>query len=193
MHQGIEFRFPCPSSRLYRDLPEIYDGLSFIIPCTKPLKQRMIEMEGVLYEVWSPNSTTSDFYPGALREDEPPEAHKILDYYPDGRHGPKDFSFHPQHFRQEKPWLGFCRYGVLDDCDWHTVSPEVVPLPLVWISSPHDPHMGRIHEEYRAALVQRDKYLEQAIAKVRQAVHSSPWVNELLQNAPSYPMYLVLE
>ena len=187
----FQFSKPCIDiTRVYQEPPpEVYDGLSFYIPCEKPLCCRAIEIGGNIYEVWSPNCTTLDFYPGTpLKESESLTWNILSPGYPDGRLGPKDWTIHPQHFSEKHPWWGFCQCPPEDLRDWRSIDAELVPLPLVWFSSPTKPGKGFIDADYLSALVTRASILHKAVRRFNKGyVVQDDRLQFLLDHRPYHP------
>lgn len=118
---------------VYNEVPEVYDELSFYVPCEKVLHVRGAQIGDKTYKLWSPNSESIDYYPGA------PLKGLLVSYdttscYPDGKLGPHDWSLHPQHFYDRRPWLPFCQAPPTHVLDWCLVSPELIPLGMDTIS-----------------------------------------------------------
>lgn len=142
------------------------------------------------YELWSPNSDRVDFYPGTSPEDEVLPAWS-QDSFADGRIGPHDWSLHPQHFTVVAPWLGFCRRprGYLRS--WRDVDPELVPLPLIWLSSLTHPGYGKLYHKYSELLQTRAEFLGRSVAQFRYVGkvgdQDDERLDRVLRHRPDYP------
>jgi hypothetical protein len=99
------------------EVPDVYDDLSFYVPCEHPTRYRGVEIRGATYELWSPNSDGIDYYPGAPLK-EPVDSFDATSRYHDGRLGLHDWTLHPQHFYAKHPWLGFCLCPPVGVRDW---------------------------------------------------------------------------
>jgi hypothetical protein len=83
-------------NKIYSAIPPVNDELSFYLPCKKALYARAVEIDGSIYELWSPNSNTIEYYPGSPLK-EPLTSYDASYIFHDGRLGPHDWSLHPQH------------------------------------------------------------------------------------------------
>ena len=158
---SFHFSHPCLDIKHFYHQPvEVDDDIAFYIPSSYPAISRTIQLNNnVFYEVWSPNSSVMDLYPGK------PSERKDLPYaFADGRMGPNDWSIHPQPFSSATPWWGFCRAAPLISSNWFDVDPELVPLPVVWQHSCSRPGFGRIDDSYLRSLNARAAYLGGSVA-----------------------------
>jgi len=173
-------------TRVYREVPDVYDDLSFYVPCEQPLRVRGVEIRGTTYELWSPNSDAIDYYPGAPLK-EPVDSFDATSRYQDGRLGPHDWTLHPQHFYAKRPWLGFCLCPPVDVRDWHSVLPELVPLPLVWAPSASTPGKGSLNPEFLSSFSDRAALLYDRTRKFRTSDPPSRSRQLVLDHRPFYP------
>jgi hypothetical protein len=62
----MRYLSPVPSTdflditRVYREVPDVYNDLSFYVPCETPIHIRRVEIRNATYELWSPNSDRID-------------------------------------------------------------------------------------------------------------------------------------
>lgn len=184
------FRFtqPCLDiEQIYHQPRGVNDELSFFIPSDHPRSSRTVKVQDSLYELWSPNCSTTDYYSGA-----PGQLALASETIPlpfaDGRLGPQDWSLHPQHFSRQAPWLGFCRVAPFAAVDWSAVDAELVPLAAVWQHSLSRPGYGRLDDSYANRLGTRAHCLGSAVAK-----YTFPWglrdnqLQHVLRDRPIYP------
>jgi hypothetical protein len=73
---------------LSTEVPDVYDALTFYVPCEHPTCIRGVQIRGATYEFWSPNSDGIDYYPGAPLK-EPVDLFDATSRYHDGRLGPQ--------------------------------------------------------------------------------------------------------
>jgi hypothetical protein len=181
----LSFRFSKPCSDLkhvYSQPPEVDDEITFYIPSSQPAISRTIQLNNAFYEVWSPNSSNMDFYPGK------PVERKDLSYnFADGRIGPNDWSIHPQPFSSATPWWGFCRIAPLTASDWLAVDPELVPLPIIWQHSCSRPGFGCIDDRYLRSLNARASFLGTSVANYSYRGDRDDQVEQVLRDRPTYP------
>ena len=171
---------------VYREVPDVYDDLSFYVPCQSPIHIRGVEIRGTTYELWSPNSDRIDYYPGAPLK-EPVDSFDATSRYHDGRLGPHDWSLHPQHFYAKRPWLGFCLRPPVDVRDWRSVLPELVPLPLVWVPSASTPGEGSLNPEFLSSFSDRAALLYAGTRDFRTSDPPTPSLQHVLDCRPFYP------
>lgn len=184
---SCRFVTPCLDiARTYSEPPEVYDGLSFYVPQIKPLYQGSVQIADAIYEVWSPNSTTIDYYPGAPLAG-PLHAQLRKPCYHDGRLGPHDWTLHPQHYYEKYPWFGFCRNPQNDILEWTSVSPELVPLPVVWVHSMTARGKGFINPHYLSAFKSRAHELRSMVESWKFPVFMTDRLHQLRQDRPRYP------
>ena len=187
---SFQFTQPCLDiERIYAEPRGVNDELSFYIPSDHPQSSRAVKGGDSLYELWSPNCSTTDYYSGA-----PGQLALASDTVPlpfaDGRLGPQDWSLHPQHFSSQAPWIGFCRVAPLAADNWSTIEAELMPLAVVWQHSYSRPGYGRLDDSYASLLGARARHLGTTVTK-----YECPWglslrddqLQHVLRNRPIYP------
>jgi len=173
-------------TRVYREVPGVYDGLSLYVPCENPIRVRGVEIRGTTYEVWSPNSDSIGYYPGAPLK-EPVVSYGATSRYHDGRLGPHDRALHPQHFYSKRPWLGFCLCPPVGVRDWHSVLPELVPLSLVWVPSASAPGEGSLNPEFLSVFSEWAALLYVGTRNFKKSDPHTPSLGHVLNHRPFYP------
>jgi hypothetical protein len=173
-------------TRVYKEVPDVYDDLSFYVPCQTPIHIRCVEIRDTTYELWSPNSDRIDYYPGAPLK-EPVDSFDATSCYHDGRLGPHDWTLHPQHFYAKRPWLGFCSCPPVDVRDWRSVLPELVPLSLVWVPSTSTRGKGSLNPEFLSSFSERAASLYARTLDFRTSDFPTPSLEHVLSHRPLYP------
>ncbi|KAH6866186.1 hypothetical protein BKA70DRAFT_1243973 [Coprinopsis sp. MPI-PUGE-AT-0042] len=170
---------------VYRAPPHAYTGLAFTIMGgeVKVTRTVRVERNGEVeyYELWSPNATTHQYYPGVMLG---PISARDRFSFVDGRSGPSDWSLHPQHFDPKRPWLPFCPRLPSTIPHWRGVDPEMVPLPMVATITQS---LVTFHAEYREALQEREKYLRLRVQELRARVVLHDPLAPLLRDQLAYP------
>lgn len=172
---------------IYEELRPVYDGLSFFIPGPSR-RSRTVRLGDVWFELWSPNTSKMEFYPGWGTEESAYSAsHLTNPTFPDGRIGPYDWTLHPQHFCTRAPWLGFVRCPPTNVGDWRTISAELVPLVLVWLSSKAPRRTGTIDSNYARCLSARANQLSYRVMSYGQSEATDQDLRRVLDSRPTYP------
>jgi len=94
----------------YTDGPILQDRLDYFIPPFHVISSRLVAFGKRLFELWSPNSTQTPFYPGV----QDPNFKAGLEIPPsqrrcDGHIGRFDPTISPQHYNPNYPWLHLVR------------------------------------------------------------------------------------
>jgi len=111
----------------YLAAPSIYDAMHFFLPSFRLKSSRVVKIDDRQWELWSPNSERSMFYPGRRSKEldlEDPAGKGLMRC--DGHLGRFDPTVSPQHFDPEQPWLGFVRR------EGNDAHPEYTSLIDVW-------------------------------------------------------------
>ncbi|KAF9544441.1 hypothetical protein CPC08DRAFT_799658 [Agrocybe pediades] len=88
--------------------PTVVDAMLFLLPCFTLCSHRIVENFQRSWELWSPNSTRSVFYPGAQEFGTRfGRSLSVSMRRYDGHEGRFDPTVSPQHFDKGRPWLGF--------------------------------------------------------------------------------------
>lgn len=172
--------------QVYAAPPVVFDTLgSLPFP---PVKSRVVRIDNDFFELWSPNTTQKQYYPG--RGEIPSARQRLNPGYPDGRLGPRDWTLHPQHFSRDYPWLGFCRSPLVgvDPQQWRYLPAELVPLTHVWIFNGRS-GMGQIHATYGSRLRERTRELWSAVDQYSPPadLQRDPEFQLAFQRRPRYP------
>jgi hypothetical protein len=134
------------------------------------------------YQIWSPNATVHDIYPGTLIE---PIPTRTQSSFVDSRLGPSDWSLHPQHFSPHRPWLPFCVRPPSRLEEWRGTDPELVPLPLI---ASVERGVVTLRQDYADALQARGKFLLQRVAYLRQQlITTKDPLASLLEDELAFP------
>ncbi|RDB17786.1 hypothetical protein Hypma_000982 [Hypsizygus marmoreus] len=97
-----------PSYHGYADLPVIDDRFAFILPRFYQHTGRVVDMPGGMWELWSPNSRQTPYYPGVTPSSFlPMPPADITQRRYDGHLGCFDFCISPQTLSPDRPWHGF--------------------------------------------------------------------------------------
>ncbi|KAF9541310.1 hypothetical protein CPC08DRAFT_770635 [Agrocybe pediades] len=108
--------------------PTVVDAMLFFLPCFTLSSYRIVEHLQCSWELWSPNSSRSSFYPGARKfgtrfaKSLPASMRRY-----DGHEGRFDPTVSPQHFDKDRPWLGFVQTAS------DVSRPEFNAFSSVWI------------------------------------------------------------
>lgn len=168
----------------YLTTPSTFDAMVFYLPKFSVTAHRFVQIRDRLWELWSPNSREHAYYPGirndtlSLGSDLPMELRRS-----DGHLGRFDYTVSPQHFDDQKPWLGFIRKWSSD------TRAENAQFFNVWVPSSSMPLYGHFKTSYVNALIQRIRKLLRAsfeYAEIAQ-VNEELWSNrpQHLANDPS--------
>ncbi|KDR65386.1 hypothetical protein GALMADRAFT_148730 [Galerina marginata CBS 339.88] len=143
----------------YTAPPVLMDGLSYFLPPFSVITTRLVTFGVRLFEIWSPNSSQTVYYPGVSAPNAPggmglPEHLRRCD----GTLGRFDPTLSPQYFNPQYPFLPFIRRHVNDD------RPEHRPFLSVWQPhpSPTSPNNGFVLPTFVDALVHRVNQLQDA-------------------------------
>ena len=170
----------------YAARPVVQDSLSYFIPAFHVISSRLVAFRNQLFEIWSPNSTQTPFYPGVqdstvhLTTTALPESQRRCD----GHMGRFDPTISPQHYNPQYPWLPFIRrYS-------DGSHPEHEAFLTVWRPT-SSPNRGTIHLPYLQQLASRSQLLLDAIAKYAAIQHLRPkmWEHRQLGPSPHDIMY----
>ena len=113
MHNTSKRTFDVPRLKSfagYAERPVVQDALSYFIPAFSVVSARLVAFRHQLFEIWSPNSAQTPFYPGLrdftvrLSISLPPSQRRC-----DGHMGRFDPTISPQHYNPQIPWLPFIR------------------------------------------------------------------------------------
>ena len=168
----------------YLAMPSIYDAMHFFLPSFCPKSSRIVKIDSRRWELWSPNSERSTFYPGLRSMEldlENPVDKGMM--HCDGHLGRFDPTVSPQHFDPQQPWLGFVRREGNDSY------PEYTSLINVW-QPVSLPNRGYLKPTYLASLVRR---LESVAERVEGWKVLNDLRPELWANRPSFPTPVYLE
>jgi hypothetical protein len=94
----------------YLDQPAVDDGFLFLLPRFYRYSGRIVATKYGRWEIWSPNSVLSPFYPGVRNNDGSERAELVSERVGrryDGHLGRYDFTVHPQAFDPLRPWRGY--------------------------------------------------------------------------------------
>ena len=133
-------------------MPSVYDAMHFFLPSFHLKTSRIVKINDRRWELWSPNSERSMFYPGLRSMEldlENPADEGLMRC--DGHLGRFDPTVSPQHFDPndpKQPWLGFIRREGNDSY------PEYTSLVDVW-QPVSLPNQGYLKPSYIASLVRR--------------------------------------
>jgi hypothetical protein len=162
----------------YLAAPSIYDAMHFFLPSFRLKSSRVVKINDRRWELWSPNSERSMFYPGRRSKEldlEDPADKGLMRC--DGHLGRFDPTVSPQHFDPEQPWLGFVRR------EGNDAHPEYTSLIDVW-QPVSLPNRGYLKPTYIASL-------ELRLASVVERVEGWKVLNELRPELwtrrPSFP------
>ncbi|KAF9524136.1 hypothetical protein CPB83DRAFT_639624 [Crepidotus variabilis] len=143
---------------------------SAMVPRLPPFfvrSSRIVATHEHILELWSPNSTTTPFYPGGYDRTAPPETPPIK--RADGHLGRFDATISPQHFNSSSPWMPFIRR----DSAGGGVECEHPRLKMV-ISRTQD--SGHMHPAYVLSMSRRVRELEDSIDALRKRVPENHYV-----------------
>jgi hypothetical protein len=94
----------------YFDWPAVDDSFLFLLPHLYHYLSRIVATKYGRWEIWSPNSVLSTFYPGVHNNDGNKGVELAIEragrWY-DGHLGHFDFTVHPQVFDPLWPWCGY--------------------------------------------------------------------------------------
>ena len=163
----------------YAARPVVQDALLYFIPAFRVISSRLVAFRNQLFEIWSPNSTQTPFYPG-IRDftvqltTALPESQRRCD----GHMGRFDPTVSPQHYRPGYPWQPFIRR--LSDGS----HPEHQAFLTVWQPT-SSPNRGRIHSHYIQQLASRSRRLLDGVANCADIEHLRPAMWERRHLFPS--------
>ncbi|KAJ7079053.1 hypothetical protein B0H15DRAFT_954159 [Mycena belliarum] len=100
-------RLPCDAG--FDAHPGVIQGMRFELPLLQRYTGRDVEVDNVLYEIWSPNSTQIPFFPGRVRPGFAlvPTAREQRRF--DGHPGRFDHCEFPQYDVEDRDWAPFIR------------------------------------------------------------------------------------
>ncbi|KAJ7079777.1 hypothetical protein B0H15DRAFT_787634, partial [Mycena belliarum] len=100
--------------------PGLALGMRFELPLIQRYTGRDVEVDQVLYEIWSPNSTQNPFLPGLMRDGFPLIPSKREQRRFDGHPGRFDYCEFPQYDMDDREWAPFVRrpttIGTTESC-----------------------------------------------------------------------------
>ncbi|KAF8643267.1 hypothetical protein AX16_009151 [Volvariella volvacea WC 439] len=186
--------------------PHIYDELAFRIPFAA-LSSRFVKIAPPpdggeshasgnrtgIYELWSPNCTTHQFYPGYAPRPLPANHRDDVVSFYDGHMGPGDWTLYPQHYYEEKPWLGFVRLPPAADMEpyryrWRTLDAEFVPADFVWTPIPGErTGAGRLNQQFVEAMRARVEVLQATMKERSPPMFTCTMDYDIWRNRPTYP------
>ncbi|KAJ7070244.1 hypothetical protein B0H15DRAFT_741220, partial [Mycena belliarum] len=119
----------------YDVAPGLLLGMRFELPLLRRYTGRDVEVDNVMYEIWSPNSVQTPFCPGRMRA-----GFQLIPYEReqrrfDGQPGRFDYCEFPQYDLEDRDWLPFTRRP----STIHTTESclaGVQPLCVFWYRSP---------------------------------------------------------
>ena len=93
----------------YASLPTVDDALSYVLPPFELASRRIVQIGHRLWELWSPNSSRAEFYPGTAISGFPfeHELHQLR--RADGHRGRFDPTINPQVLDHARLWYPFVR------------------------------------------------------------------------------------
>ena len=142
----------------YAERPVVQDTLSYFIPAFSVVSSRLVAFRNQLFEIWSPNSAQTPFYPGVrdftvrLTTSLHPSQRRC-----DGHMGRFDPTISPQHYNPQLPWLPFIRR--LSDGS----HPEHRAFLTVWRPT-SGPNRGMVDPHYLQQLASRSQSLLDCMA-----------------------------
>jgi hypothetical protein len=144
----------------YEDAPLVDDGFVWKLPNGGRYFGREVQAGGKRYELWSPNSLQTPYYPGVR-----PQASRLVlgtktQRRADGQLGRFVPTLSPQYFDTRRPWLAFLPSPlvVIDDDDAaYTLVHEV------WTSEPDSGFRGRLDPFFVQRLVEVNSKLDREI------------------------------
>ncbi|KAJ7901489.1 hypothetical protein B0H13DRAFT_2335974 [Mycena leptocephala] len=171
----------------YEDAPLVDDGFVWKLPKGGRYFGREVLRNERRYELWSPNSLQTPYYPGVR-----PRASKLLpgntlDHRrADGQLGRFDPTISPQYFDARRPWLAFLpspRCPVDEDDAAYT------PVHEVWESTPDSGFLGRLDPHFLANLNEANAKADRLVLDRSRVRYSrkllwddrpkEPWANSL--------------
>ena len=165
-------------------MPSVYDAMHFFLPSFHLKTSRIVKINDRRWELWSPNSERSMFYPGLRSMEldlENPADEGLMRC--DRHLGRFDPTVSPQHFDPKQPWLGFIRREGNDSY------PEYTSLVDVW-QPVSLPNRGYLKPSYIASLVRRLESVAHRVEgwKVLEELRPELWAHR-----PSFPTPTYLE
>lgn len=151
----------------YASLPTVDDALSYVLPPFELASHRIVQIGHRLWELWSPNSSRVEFYPGTAISGFPfeHELHQLR--RADGHRGRFDPTINPQVLDHARLWYPFVRVEAPVE-----QYPEFTNFVDVW-----DGRGGSFHASFLSRLLARMEILEAAM-EIRTAfekVHPDLW------------------
>ncbi|PPQ75596.1 hypothetical protein CVT26_001659 [Gymnopilus dilepis] len=152
----------------YSALPTTFGAMHFYLPKFNVVSRRTVQVKEKLWELWSPNSRQSEFYPGLA------DLSKDLEGLPahlrrsDGHLGRFDPTMSPQHYDASRPWLGFIRRNSSG-----ASRPEFRPFLSVWKTS-GTLNYGTLANDFANQLMKRACDLHQAVENWKVALVKHP-------------------
>lgn len=167
----------------YKMLPHVIDGLDIPLPASTMYTGRLVRVGSKVWEVWSPNSKRSPFYPG--------KAVNSYVYGKTGRPGEKRVDGHLGRFDHTvspqvagPPWWSLISRQVRRKKSG-TKLPEFDAVHARWINEPGAGRdKGRLGEEFVSQLIERNGWADEAINEKAglTKVNENAWVER-----PLYP------
>ena len=167
----------------YEALPHVIDGLDLHLPASNMYTGKLIRVGTKVWEVWSPNSKRSPFYPGKAVAGHVygitcrPEEKRS-----DGHLGRFDYTVSPQ-VAGPLWWSFITRHAARKESS--AAPPEFRKVYDCWIGEPAEGRdKGRLEEQFISQLVERNNWADEAMkgkADVAK-VDESAWAKR-----PAYP------
>ncbi|PPQ97625.1 hypothetical protein CVT26_002548 [Gymnopilus dilepis] len=133
----------------YSALPTAFGAMRFYLPKFTVASRRAVQTKDKFWELWSPNSSRFEFYPGL--SDPSIDLEQLPEHLrrSDGHLGRFDPTVAPQHYDPKRPWLGFIRRTSRG-----LNRPEFRPFLSVWKPAKYS-NRGSIDPDYVAELIKR--------------------------------------
>ncbi|PPQ78133.1 hypothetical protein CVT26_007525 [Gymnopilus dilepis] len=155
----------------YSALPTALGAMHFYLPKFTVMTRRAVQTGDKFWELWSPNSSRAEFYPGLA---DPSVDLELLPEHlrrSDGHLGRFDPTVSPQHYDPKRPWLGFIRRTSRG----HN-RPEFRPFLSVWKPAKYS-NRGSIDADYVGELIKRSDEQEHNADnwRIRLSKHEKFW------------------
>ena len=162
----------------YDAFPYIDDGLSFDLPYFSSYAGRLVEIEGRVWELWSPNSSRLPFFPGERDLDCPLLVNPLSrNRRCDGHLGRFDFTVSPQCY--EHPWRAFVLRTLPQYSTIHQF-PEFARVHDVWVDEPSPAtETGMLPGGFLKTLSDRNDFLDNAIQTL-----TIEWITRFRDDCP---------
>ncbi|KAF7351320.1 ULP-PROTEASE domain-containing protein [Mycena sanguinolenta] len=154
--------------------PTVDDRLIHPLPSSLTRRSsRTVTVNGENFEIWSPNSDYTPYYPGPVtpaqdhgRLNLPPE----LDRRWDGQLGPNDPTISPQYYNPAEPWLPFITRE--SDDPMFADNPPIAWIKIydVWRALP-DSYDGRLSRRFVDLLKREHTILDKKIEEQKKCLH----------------------